>query len=50
MHLYHDDQVSVRLNALLNIAPHLDVQGAVQGGDEQRYEVGLRYSFGSNRL
>lgn len=50
VHLYHDDQVSVRLNALLNIAPHLDVQGAVQGGDEQRYEVGLRYSFGSNRL
>jgi hypothetical protein len=50
VHLYHDDQVSVRLNALYNIAPHLDLQGALQGGDEQRYEVGLRYSFGPSRM
>jgi hypothetical protein len=47
IHLYHRDQASVRLNGLLNIAPHLDLQGAVQVGDDQRYEVGVRYSFDS---
>ena len=46
VHLFGDGQTSVRLNALYTIAPHLDLQGAIQGGDEQRYEVGLRYSFG----
>jgi hypothetical protein len=46
VHLYHDDQISVRLNGLVALAPHLSLQGAVQGGDEQRYEVGLRYDFG----
>jgi hypothetical protein len=46
VHLYHEDQATVRLNALFNLMPHLDLQGAVQGGDEQRYEVGLRYNFG----
>lgn len=46
VHLLHEDQASVRLNALFSLVPHLDLQGAVQGGDEQRYEVGLRYDFG----
>ena len=46
VHLYGDNQTSIRLNALYTIAPHLDLQGAIQGGDEQRYEVGLRYNFG----
>ncbi|MDR3418290.1 MAG: hypothetical protein P4L83_19115 [Nevskia sp.] len=49
VHLFSDDQVSVRLNALVALAPHLDLQGAIQGGDEQRYEVGLRYQFGPGR-
>jgi hypothetical protein len=46
VHLFHEDEASVRLNALLNVASHLDLQGAIQGGDEQRYEVGVRYNFG----
>jgi hypothetical protein len=46
VHLYHRDESSLRLSALYAIAPHLDLQGAIQGGDEQRYEVGVRYSFG----
>ena len=45
-HLFGSNETSIRLNALYNIAPHLDLQGAIQGGDEQRYEVGLRYNFG----
>lgn len=48
-HLYHDDQASVRLNALFNIAPHVDLQGALQGGDERRFEIGARYVFGDSR-
>ena len=45
-HLFGSNETSVRLNALYNIAPHLDLQGAIQGGDEQRYEIGMRYNFG----
>jgi len=45
-HLFGSNETSVRLNALYNIAPHLALQGALQGGAEQRYEVGMRYSFG----
>ncbi|MBX6420018.1 MAG: hypothetical protein IRZ06_03290 [Nevskia sp.] len=43
--LYHDGQTSVRLNALYRIAPRLDLQAAVQGGDERRFEAGLRFNF-----
>ncbi len=46
MHLYHSDQASLRLNALVDIAPHLALQGAMQVGDDQRYELGMGYSFG----
>ena len=47
MHLFGNNETSVRLNALYNLAPHFDLQAAIQGGDEQRYEVGLRYAFTS---
>lgn len=46
VHLFGENETSIRLNALYSIAPHLSLQGAIQGGDEQRYEVGLRYAFG----
>jgi len=47
VHVYHTDQASARLNALVSIAPRLDLQGAMQVGDDQRYELGLRYNFGA---
>lgn len=49
VHLFHEDQTSVRLNALFNFAPHFDLQGALQGGDDRRFEVGVRYVFGDYR-
>jgi hypothetical protein len=49
VHLFHTDETSVRLNALYNLAPHFDLQGAVQAGDDRRFEVGLRYVFGDSR-
>lgn len=41
-----DDGTSVRLGALFRLSKALDLQGAIQGGDDDRYEVGLRYTFG----
>ncbi|HZR37484.1 MAG TPA: hypothetical protein VFA75_19090 [Nevskia sp.] len=49
VHLFHTDQTSVRGVALYNFAPHWDLQGALQGGDDRRYEVGVRYVFGDIR-
>lgn len=49
VHLFHTDQTSVRGVALYNIAPHFDLQGAIQGGDDRRFEAGLRYVFGDER-
>lgn len=45
--LAHDGQVSARLNAAYAVATRLDVIGAVQGGDDDRFEAGIRYRFGS---
>ena len=45
VHLFHEDQASFRLNGLFHLAPHLDAQGAFQVGDDDRFELGLRYSF-----
>jgi len=44
-----DGATSLRLNAVYDIAPHVMVQGAVQVGDDQRFELGLRYDFGGRR-
>jgi len=49
VHLFGEDQASVRLGALVALAPSLQLQGAVQVGDDQRYELGLRYAFGRLR-
>lgn len=37
---------SIRANALFPVSPRLNLQGALQGGDDDRVEVGLRYDFG----
>lgn len=44
--VYSDGQVAARVNAAYTIAPHFALVGAVQGGDDDRYEVGVRYRFG----
>lgn len=46
-HLYVLDRpsTSLRNNLLLRIAPRLDLQGALQVGDEDRIELGARYTF-----
>lgn len=41
-----DDATSLRLGALYTLTSALDLQGAVQGGDDDRYELGLRYNIG----
>jgi len=38
--------VSGRIGVLYALTPELDLQGALQGGDDDRVEVGLRYNFG----
>ncbi|NKF23925.1 TonB-dependent receptor [Solimonas marina] len=45
-HDHHDDATSFRLDALYALTPAVSLQGAFQSGDDDRYEVGLRYSFG----
>jgi hypothetical protein len=43
--VFDDDATSLRLGGLYKLNRELDVQGAVQGGDDDRVEVGLRYNF-----
>jgi hypothetical protein len=40
---------SLRANALFPVGRNLLMQGALQGGDDDRVELGLRYSFGPAR-
>ncbi|WP_028079856.1 porin [Solimonas soli] len=40
------DGVSLRLGALYALTPALDLEGGVQGGEDDRFDVGLRYNFG----
>lgn len=44
--VYSDGQVSARLTADYRIAPRFSLIGAVQGGDDDRFEAGVRYHFG----
>lgn len=44
--LYNDGQVAARLTAAYEVAPRLALVGAVQGGDDDRFEAGVRYRFG----
>lgn len=43
--VFEEEFASLRIGALFRLAPALDLQGAVQGGDDDRVEVGLRYNF-----
>lgn len=44
--VYDDGQVSARINAAYTIAPHFALVAAAQGGDDDRFEAGVRYRFG----
>ena len=41
----NDDATSLRGTALLRVAPRLDAQALLQGGDDDRIGLGLRYNF-----
>lgn len=41
-----DGQASLRLSGAYTVAPHLALVAAVQGGDDNRFEAGVRYRFG----
>ncbi len=43
---FDDSFTSLRLAGLFNFQPNLGVQAAFQAGDDDRIEVGMRYSFG----
>lgn len=43
--IFDEGATSLRLGGLVRIARSLDVQAAIQGGDDDRFEAGLRYGF-----
>lgn len=43
--VFDESFTSLRLGALYRLAPALDLQGALQAGDDDRFELGLRYNF-----
>ncbi|MGH8444299.1 MAG: hypothetical protein ACREVL_03480 [Solimonas sp.] len=45
----HDDGLSVRLGAVYPITGALALQGGVQAGDDDRFDIGVRYNFGPQR-
>jgi hypothetical protein len=47
--IFSDSLTSLRASALYRIADNLDAQGAIQAGDDDRIEAGLRYTFGAGR-
>lgn len=47
--VFNDVITSVRAGALFPIAPRFHMLGALQAGDDDRIELGLRYSFASPR-
>lgn len=44
-----DDGTSVRLGALYALNQNLDLQAAIQEGDDDRLEAGVRYNFGPRK-
>jgi len=42
----HADGLSLRLGALYALTDRLDLAGGVQGGDDDRFDLGVRYNFG----
>lgn len=45
--VFEEDVTSFRLAGLFALNNPLDLQAAVQVGDDDRYELGVRYNFGS---
>lgn len=45
--LFNTDSTSLRGTALFRVTPPLDLQAFVQGGDDDRFGLGVRYNFGS---
>ncbi len=45
VHVEGENMTSARLGALYHINRQFDIQAAVQGGDEDRFEAGVRYNF-----
>lgn len=43
--IFDDSATSVRGSALYRIVDDLDLQGAIQVGDDDRFELGVRYHF-----
>ncbi|MDD3765264.1 MAG: hypothetical protein PHP86_18370 [Nevskiales bacterium] len=43
--IFDHGETALRLAGLVRIAPRVDLQAALQGGDEDRLEVGARYNF-----
>lgn len=43
--VFDEGFTSLRLAGLFRVAPRLDIQAALQGGDDDRFEAGLRYNF-----
>ncbi|SER08022.1 hypothetical protein SAMN04488038_11576 [Solimonas aquatica] len=44
-----EDGLSLRVGALFPITPKLKLQGGVQFGDDDRFDLGLRYEFNASR-
>ncbi|MEQ1439817.1 hypothetical protein AAG565_10655 [Fontimonas sp. SYSU GA230001] len=44
--LFDSGDTSLRVAGLFRVAPQLDLQAALQAGDDDRIEAGLRYTFG----
>lgn len=44
---FEDDQTSLRVAGIGQIAPRFAVQAALQAGDDDRIELGMRYNFGN---
>lgn len=45
--VFEETSTSLRVSAAYEVVPRLDVQGAVQCGDDDRLEAGVRYRFGA---
>lgn len=45
--VFEDDATSLRATGLLRVTQMLDLQGMIQGGDDDRYGLGVRFNFGT---
>jgi hypothetical protein len=43
--VFEESGASLRLAGLFSVSPNVAVQAALQGGDDDRFEAGLRYNF-----